>query len=193
MSYSSYRIDLLESENTALKKQVTELQTRMSEMVQELREVDRQKMVREFFVIVGQERPEHLRVPADDVVRFHMRLIAEEFFEILIATFCGNDAHPSVRSAIKSLDVGVQNIVSSYPVRVDLPEWCDGTIDLDYVVEGARTAFGINTRPLWLAVQKANMAKAGGPVRESDGKRLKPPGWQPPDIAGLLKEQGWNP
>ena len=29
------------------------------------------------------------------------------------------------------------------------------------------------------------MAKAGGPLRE-DGKRLKPPGWTPPDIAGVL-------
>ena len=41
-------------------------------------------------------------------------------------------------------------------------------------------------------IQRTNMAKVGGPVRE-DGKRLKPPGWQPPDIEGELKKQGWQP
>jgi hypothetical protein len=32
------------------------------------------------------------------------------------------------------------------------------------------------------------MAKVGGPVRP-DGKKLKPEGWQPPDIAGILRAQ----
>lgn len=45
--------------------------------------------------------------------------------------------------------------------------------------------------PLWQDVHRANMAKTTGPVR-ADGKRLKPEGWQPPDIAGVLRVQGWE-
>jgi predicted HAD superfamily Cof-like phosphohydrolase len=38
-------------------------------------------------------------------------------------------------------------------------------------------------------VQRCNMLKSTGPVR-SDGKRLKPEGWEPPRIRELLIEQG---
>lgn len=33
------------------------------------------------------------------------------------------------------------------------------------------------------------MTKLGGGKRE-DGKSLKPKGWKPPDVYGILKEQG---
>jgi hypothetical protein len=55
-----------------------------------------------------------------------------------------------------------------------------------FAVEG-----GIDLRPLWVAVQAANLAKVGGSKR-ADGKVLKTPGWVPPDIAGLLRQQGWE-
>ena len=63
--------------------------------------------------------------------------------------------------------------------------------DLDYVVEGTRLEFEIDGGPIAVEVHRSNMAKVGGPVRE-DGKRLKPPGWTPPDIAGELRKQGWK-
>lgn len=46
----------------------------------------------------------------------------------------------------------------------------------------------IDLPDVWEAVQAANMAKEGGGTRE-DGKILKPPGWQAPDIAGILADQ----
>lgn len=67
----------------------------------------------------------------------------------------------------------------------DLVEAIDGLCDLLCVVYGAAAEFGINLAPFWDEVHRTNMAKRGGPVRE-DGKRLKPEGWQPPNIAGLL-------
>jgi hypothetical protein len=69
----------------------------------------------------------------------------------------------------------------------DLVEAIDGMCDLLCVVYGTAAEFGIDLAPFWDEVHRTNMAKAGGPVRE-DGKRLKPPGWKPPDIAGLLRE-----
>jgi predicted HAD superfamily Cof-like phosphohydrolase len=67
----------------------------------------------------------------------------------------------------------------------DLIGAIDGMCDLLYVVYGAALEFGVDLEPFWQEVHRTNMAKAGGPVR-ADGKRLKPPGWTPPDIAGVL-------
>jgi predicted HAD superfamily Cof-like phosphohydrolase len=69
----------------------------------------------------------------------------------------------------------------------DLAEAIDGMCDLLCVVYGTADEFGVDLAPFWDEVHRTNMEKAGGPVRE-DGKRLKPEGWTPPDIAGMLAE-----
>jgi len=123
----------------------------------------------------------HPQVPSDDRVRMRMRLIAEEFFETLEAVFGEGALCLDDRNRLMScIDVD--------DIKVDLPEFADGLADLDYVVEGCRLEFGINRYPIAAEVQRANMAKVGGPTRE-DGKRLKPPGWTPPNIAGVLEAQ----
>ena len=66
-------------------------------------------------------------------------------------------------------------------------EVIDGLCDLLYVVFGTAVAMGVDLDPFFAEVHKTNMAKLAGPVRE-DGKRLKPEGWQPPDIEGLLEK-----
>lgn len=68
----------------------------------------------------------------------------------------------------------------------DLVEAIDGLCDTIVVCYGAAIEWGIDLEPFWNEVHRTNMAKQGGPVRE-DGKRLKPSGWSPPDIAGILK------
>jgi predicted HAD superfamily Cof-like phosphohydrolase len=67
----------------------------------------------------------------------------------------------------------------------DLIGAIDGLCDLLCVVYGAAAEFGVDLEPFWDEVHRTNMAKAGGPLR-ADGKRLKPPGWTAPDIAGVL-------
>jgi predicted HAD superfamily Cof-like phosphohydrolase len=37
-------------------------------------------------------------------------------------------------------------------------------------------------------VHRANMRKLDGP-RRADGKLLKPPGWQPADVRGVIEQQ----
>jgi predicted HAD superfamily Cof-like phosphohydrolase len=69
--------------------------------------------------------------------------------------------------------------------RRDLVEAIDGMCDVLCVVYGTAVEFGVDLAPFWDEVHRTNMAKQGGPVRE-DGKRLKPPGWEPPQIAALL-------
>ena len=61
----------------------------------------------------------------------------------------------------------------------------DGLCDIIVVTYGAAVEWGVDLAPFWREVHRSNMAKVGGPTR-ADGKKLKPPGWTPPDIAGIL-------
>lgn len=69
--------------------------------------------------------------------------------------------------------------------EVNTVEVADALADIDYVVQGAALTFGIPHDAVFDEVHRSNMAKVGGPVR-ADGKKLKPEGWTPPDIAGVL-------
>lgn len=75
--------------------------------------------------------------------------------------------------------------ISGKVAQRSLVEAIDGMCDLLCVVYGTAIEFGVDLAPFWDEVHCTNMAKANGPVR-ADGKVLKPPGWAPPDIAGLL-------
>ena len=79
----------------------------------------------------------------------------------------------------------------------DRVEVCDGAADqiviawgtlLTYVGEECATEI---LREVW----DSNLAKVDGRhgpiVRREDGKLLKPEGWQPPDVAGVLRRHGF--
>jgi predicted HAD superfamily Cof-like phosphohydrolase len=74
----------------------------------------------------------------------------------------------------------------------DLVEIADAVIDTEVVCAGTLLAAGIMDQPLIDAVCDANDAKVGG-GKDEHGKFQKPPGWQPPDIYGELRRQGWTP
>ena len=119
-----------------------------------------------------------------EIKRLRAHLVTEEFFEFLEAL--GMPLDEKIQAKVrKDLDAPV---VSS----TDLPKLADALADIDYVVEGTRIAFGIHGQDVAEEVHRANMAKLGGPRRE-DGKILKPEGWTPPDIEGVLRSQGWQP
>lgn len=141
-----------------------------------------QDRVRDFFAIAEQVVADHPHVPDDGTVRLRMRLIAEEFLEQLEAAFAHTGEFELVRHHL-------HHLVDVAPVRVDLAKLVDAWADTDYVVEGARVAFGVDGEPVMALVHAANMAKAGGPVIA--GKKMKPKGWVAPDVVGELRRQGW--
>jgi predicted HAD superfamily Cof-like phosphohydrolase len=67
----------------------------------------------------------------------------------------------------------------------DVVEFADGLADLAWVVLGTAVEAGIPLNEVWAEVRRSNMAKVGGRLDES-GKLLKPAGWSPPDVAGVL-------
>jgi len=72
---------------------------------------------------------------------------------------------------------------------LDLEEIADGIADVMYVILGTAVSYGIDMQPIWNEVQRTNMLKEGGQMRQ-DGKIMKPEGWQPPQIKELLIAQG---
>lgn len=79
-------------------------------------------------------------------------------------------------------------------VTGDLVQIADACADLTFTVLGLAKGFGIPFDAVWAEVMRSNMAKVGanGEVyRNEAGKIVKPPGWVPPDIAGVLAS--YNP
>lgn len=144
-----------------------------------------QSLVRAFhekFAIPVLDRPQ---VPSDERVRLRLRLIAEEFQELMHACLDIND--DSAFMMEKTLDM----IVEECPVNVILPEAIDALGDLEYVIAGSACEFGTDMGPIFQAIHAANMRKDGG-GQDAQGKIQKPPGWVAPDVAGLLRAQGWE-
>lgn len=149
-----------------------------------------QDLVRAFhekFSIPVRDKP---GVPSDERVRLRLRLIAEEFLELLDSCDDGQDDRFSEHwlEAQCALDFLISRVRSE---NVALPDFVDALVDLEYVIHGGALEVGVDTGPVMAEVHKANMRKDGGPKRE-DSKILKPPGWEPPDIAGCLRAQGWD-
>ena len=78
-----------------------------------------------------------------------------------------------------------------YPDGIDIVEAVDGCCDVMVVTLGTLSSLGVGDVHVMNAVLDANDKKMTGPIRD-DGKRLKPEGWEPPDIKGELKRQGWE-
>ena len=73
--------------------------------------------------------------------------------------------------------------------REDLVGIADGLADLLYVVFGTAVAYGIPMDEVFAEVHRSNMTKLGPdgkPIIGEEGKRLKGPGYVPPNIQALV-------
>lgn len=71
----------------------------------------------------------------------------------------------------------------------DIIEIADAIGDILYVTYGAALVYGINADDVLEEIHRSNMTKLdadGKPIRREDGKILKGPNFQEPDIAGAL-------
>lgn len=77
------------------------------------------------------------------------------------------------------------------PSLENMVEVADGIGDSIYVLCQLARSLGVPLNHVWDSIQTVNRAKVGvdGKVkRREDGKILKPEGWKPPDIWGVLKQ-----
>lgn len=88
-------------------------------------------------------------------------------------------------------------VLAHSPEVVDHVKVADGLCDEIFVCIGGLLALYPEAcaRELWAEVCRANMDKypGGVAIRREDGKVLKPEGWRPPDIAGILRKYGVIP
>lgn len=138
-----------------------------------------QARVAKFMQLAGQELPTSPVIPDANTRLLRARLILEEAFETVRAL----GFQPMVDSDMFDFD----------PIPPDLIQIADGCADISVVTVGTLLACGIQDEPLLAAVDCSNLKKfAPGATRRADGKWLKPPDWKAPDIASVLKEQGWE-
>lgn len=123
------------------------------------------------------------RIPDKRRIQLRLRLIAEEFCELLAA--CGGAV--SSLSIDKLLAQSIEELNAGEP---DLVEIADGLADLRVVICGTELEFGIDGEDVLAEVMASNLSKIGSSIRE-DGKVMKDaPGFFRPDIAARLKKQG---
>lgn len=124
--------------------------------------------VREFHRAVGSTDPHLPTQPNDAVLSLRRALVEEESREAL-------EAFARLQAAQEDGEAAFYALVHELT-------------DLLYVTYGALIAFGVEPDGVFAEVHRANMDKASGP-RRADGKQLKPEGWRPADVPGVLRAQ----
>lgn len=120
----------------------------------------------EFYEAIGSPLPKRPLTPTTSSIQLRQTLIDEEYAEVTAA-------FQAIQTAQANGDA-----IDAAPLMHELA-------DLLYVVYGAMWAFGIDPDLIFAEVHRANMQKVGGP-RRADGKLLKPPDWQPANVAGVV-------
>jgi len=76
----------------------------------------------------------------------------------------------------------------------DMVELADALADVCVIALGTAHAYGIPLDAVWQEVHRSNMGKrnpdTGEIEKRPDGKVIKPDGWTPPDIKGVLIKHG---
>ncbi len=121
--------------------------------------------IREFHEALGADMPARPVLPDTATLALRQTLIREEYEEAT-AVF--------------------QQLISGQ--SDDITPLVHELTDLLYVVYGAIEACGVDPDPVFAEVHRANMQKMDGP-RRADGKLLKPPGWQPANVRGVIERQ----
>lgn len=124
-------------------------------------------------------------IPDDDTVRLRLRLIGEEFCELLEA--CGYEG------ASIAIWGRLTDALEAKP-KMDLVAAVDALGDMQYVIAGTYLACGVDDEPITDEIHASNCSKLdenGKPVVMPGGKIGKSKLYRKPDLARVLREQGW--
>lgn len=77
----------------------------------------------------------------------------------------------------------------------DLVGIADALADICVIAEGTALEYGIDLDACRREIHRANMSKLGAdgkPIYRDDGKIMKGPGYEPPDLDSILIAAGWQ-
>jgi predicted HAD superfamily Cof-like phosphohydrolase len=135
--------------------------------------------VKEFHQAMGAR---HFESNDERAIDFRMKLILEEFFEVLDA------AGVVLVDTFTGLPIRTEVHIE----RVEAPRPADllkELADLDYVTAGCAEVFDWDFDEAGRRVHASNMSKMGDdgkPLRREDGKILKGPNYKPPHLGDLV-------
>jgi predicted HAD superfamily Cof-like phosphohydrolase len=132
-----------------------------------------------FHVRIGDRPPRAPIVPDADTLALRLRLLEEE----------GREAREALQALADLARTDASSAETPSPTRVAAQAAAAHELaDLLYVAYGTFVALGVDADEVFAEVHAANVRKAGAP-RRADGKQLKPEGWRPADVAGVLERQ----
>ena len=141
-----------------------------------------QQRVEKFMQLAQQAVPNVVGIPALEVRILRAKLMLEEVLETVAAL----GVHVIVNGS--AIDPATFHFEESGQVP-NLVEIIDGCLDVHVVTTGTQVACGAPDELVQALVDINNLEKFGpGGFRRSDGKWVKPPNHQPPDIAGALEQ-----
>lgn len=141
--------------------------------------------VEQFMHGAMQTVPDDPCIPSEEVRLLRAKLILEEAVETIHAL-------GFTPRALGDPDDIADVVTFDDDLEPNLKEIIDGCCDLKVVTTGTLIACGVPDEYPQKLVDDNNLEKIEkGTIRE-DGKLIKPPDHQPPDIAGFLKEIGYE-
>jgi len=129
-------------------------------------------------------------IPSQMTLQLRAKLLMEEVLETIRAmgiqpALLLPDGHRQLIHSIEDLDFDGDSEMTP-----DLEGIADGCADLSVVLTGTLLSCGIHDVELLEEVDAANLRKFGpGSYLREDGKLIKPPDFQPPDIRKVLALQ----
>lgn len=147
-------------------------------------------MVREFTCAAGNSVPRLPRAMTTTEVDFLSKMILDEVMELMATVHSAEESKALLRGMID----GARDLPKSQGSGVALiAEQADALVDAYYYSLNAACKVGVNLSHVFRVVHRANMAKrdpsSGAFIKNAEGKILKPPNWQAPDIAQEIKRQ----
>lgn len=138
-------------------------------------------LIRDFHKKLGYPIATEPIVPSDGKAYFYSMLVVEEALELIAA----------LGFEVRITQALGTNIVEATKTGApDLVKIVDSLRDLEYVMGSLEVVLGLQDAAddTFIAVHEANMEKQPAGSLGGDMKPTKPPGWQPPDIRGILKQ-----
>lgn len=146
-----------------------------------------QKSVERFHELAGDPAPAVPTEPSAKVRVLRAKIILEEALETIRDGLGVELYHWDMVTGSKR-PASFEGLILECNAPFSMVETIDGCCDLRYVTTGTLSACGVPDRPFQDAVDRNNLDKFGpGHSLREDGKLIKPPGHQPPDIAGILE------
>lgn len=150
-----------------------------------------QKRVKDFMVAAKQSIPDGPFEPDENTRYLRVKLLLEEVSEHIKGL--GFNLYKVDPDTGAESFVDLEFLTPKNELPFDLEEVVDGIADVKVIVDGTALACGVDMEPIDEAVYDSNMAKFGpGGYSRADGKWVKPPDWQPPDIKRILSRQSLN-